>query len=76
MYVYGNTVVVTGDSTSELVFGGKLLKTPRKFSDAFVKLDKRWQLVAHAVTDIQRDEKLSPRQRPRGVIEWGEIFHW
>ena len=52
--VYGNTIVLTGHSASQLVFEGKVLNTPRTFSDAFVKLDGRWQLVAHAVTDIER----------------------
>jgi Domain of unknown function (DUF4440) len=52
--IYGNTVVLTGHSASQLVFEGKVLNTPRTFSDAFIKLDGRWQLVAHAVTDIER----------------------
>jgi Domain of unknown function (DUF4440) len=52
--VYGNTIVLTGKSASQLVFEGKVLNTPRTFSDAFVKLDGRWQLVAHAVTDIEK----------------------
>jgi uncharacterized protein DUF4440 len=52
--VYGNTIVLTGKSASQLVFEGKVLNAPRTFSDAFVKLDGRWQLVAHAVTDIEK----------------------
>jgi len=55
IHIYRNTVVLTGYSTSQLVFGGKVLNTPRRFSDAFVKLDGRWQLVAHAVTNIESD---------------------
>ena len=49
---YGDTAVLTGYSTSELIYKGRILKGPRRFTDVFVQLDGRWQLVAHSVVEI------------------------
>ena len=49
--VYGDTAVLTGHSTSELVYHGKVLAGPKRFTDVWVKIDGRWQLVAHSVID-------------------------
>ena len=51
--VYGDTAVLTGHSTSELVFHGKVLGGPKRFTDVWVKTDGRWQLVAHSVIDAK-----------------------
>jgi hypothetical protein len=50
--VFGNTVIVTGHSTSVLEYKGKLSTTPRLFTTVYMKLDGRWQLVAHQVSDV------------------------
>ncbi|MGB2664131.1 MAG: nuclear transport factor 2 family protein [Candidatus Acidiferrum sp.] len=53
--VFGNTTVVTGHSTSVLEYKGKLFTTPRLFTTVYMKLDGRWQMVAHQVSNV--DEK-------------------
>jgi hypothetical protein len=50
--VFGNTVVVTGHSTSILEYKGKMFTTPRLFTTVYMKLDGRWQMVAHQVSDV------------------------
>jgi ketosteroid isomerase-like protein len=50
VHVYGNTVVVTGRSTSSAVMNGGSSKGPRRFTDVWVKLDGRWRLVVHHVS--------------------------
>ena len=51
--VYGDTAVLTGHSTSELVFHGKVLGGPKRFIDVWIKTDGRWQLAAHSVMDAK-----------------------
>lgn len=51
--VYGDTAVLTGHSTSELVYHGKVLGGPKRFIDVWVKIDGNWQLVAHSVIDAK-----------------------
>jgi uncharacterized protein DUF4440 len=53
--VFGNATVVTGHSTSVLEYKGKLFTTPRLFTTVYMKLDGRWQMVAHQVSNV--DEK-------------------
>jgi hypothetical protein len=52
--VLGNTAVVTGHSTSVLEYKGKLFDAPRLFTDVYVKMDGRWQLVVHHVSDLAK----------------------
>jgi hypothetical protein len=52
--VFGSTVVVTGHSTSVLEYKGKLFDAPRLFTDVYVKMDGRWQLVVHHVSDLSK----------------------
>ncbi|HEX9156027.1 MAG TPA: nuclear transport factor 2 family protein [Nitrospira sp.] len=52
--VFGNTVVVTGHSTSILEYRGKLFDAPRLFTDVYVKMDGRWQLVGHHVSELAK----------------------
>jgi len=55
LHVYGNTVVLTGRSTSTLQYKGKVTKGPRRFTDVYIKRDGRWLLVAHQVTDVAKE---------------------
>jgi ketosteroid isomerase-like protein len=50
--LYGDTAVLTGYSTSELVFEGRILKNPKRFTDILIKMDGRWQIVARSVVEI------------------------
>lgn len=52
--IYGNMAVLTGRSTSVFHDAGKLSATTRRFTHIYVKLDGRWRLVAHQVTDVAR----------------------
>ena len=52
--VFGNTAVVTGHSTSVLEYKGKLFDAPRLFTDVWVKMDGRWQMVVHHVSDLAK----------------------
>ena len=52
--MFGNTAVVTGHSTSVLEYKGKLFDAPRLFTDVYVKMDGRWQLVVHHVSDLAK----------------------
>jgi len=53
--VYGDSVVVlTGRSTSMLLYNGEVSEGPRRFTNVFVKMDGRWQLVSHHVTNVAK----------------------
>ena len=52
--MFGNTAVVTGHSTSVLEYKGKTYDAPRLFTDVWVKMDGRWQLVVHHVSDLAK----------------------
>ena len=51
-HVYPNTVILTGRSKSTVEYKGKISKGPRLFTQVYVKLDGRWQLVSHQVSDV------------------------
>ena len=55
--VFGNTVVVTGHSTSILDYKGKPYTSPRLFTSVYMKLNGKWQLVAHHVTELNSENK-------------------
>lgn len=48
-----DTVVVTGRSTSVLHYGGKLSPGPRLLTEVWVKVDGRWQMIVHAMSDLE-----------------------
>jgi hypothetical protein len=48
-----NTVVATGRSTSVLHYGGKLSPGPRLLTEVWVKIAGRWQMIVHAMSDLQ-----------------------
>src|SRR6266852_1021072 len=52
--IFGNTAVVTGHSTSVLEYKGTLFDAPRLFTDVYVKMDGRWQLVVHHVSELAK----------------------
>ena len=52
LHVYGDTVVMTGRATSEVVYQGKVNRVPRRFTNVYVKLAGHWRLVAHQATTI------------------------
>jgi hypothetical protein len=53
-YVYddGKTVVQTGIATSDVIYNGKEDKTPRRFTNVFIRLGGQWRLVEHQATTI------------------------
>lgn len=52
--IFGNTAVMSGHSTSVLEYKGKLFDAPRLFTDVYVKMDGRWQLVVHHVSELPK----------------------
>ncbi len=52
--LFGNTAVVSGHSTSVLDYKGKRFDAPRLFSNVYVKMDGRWQMVVHHVSELPR----------------------
>jgi ketosteroid isomerase-like protein len=52
--VYGDTAVLTARSTSTLHYKGQVSVGPRVFTNVYVKMDGRWQLVSHHVTDVAK----------------------
>ena len=53
--VYGDTVVLTGRSAGTFHYNGKVSEGPRRFTNVYVKLDGRWQLVSHQATDVAKE---------------------
>jgi ketosteroid isomerase-like protein len=51
-HVYGTTVVMTGRTSSIVKFQGRVNRTPRQFTNVYVKLNGQWRLVAHQATPI------------------------
>jgi ketosteroid isomerase-like protein len=52
LHVYGDTVVMTGRATSEVIYQGKVNRVPRRFTNVYIKLAGQWRLVAHQATTI------------------------
>ena len=52
--ILGNTAIVTGHSSSVLEYKGKLFDAPRLFTNVYMKLDGRWKLVAHHVSELAK----------------------
>jgi ketosteroid isomerase-like protein len=53
--VYGDTVVLTGRSVGTFYYKGKVSPGPRRFTNVYVKLGGRWQLVSHQATDVAKE---------------------
>jgi len=51
-HVYGNTVVMTGRTSSVVKFQGRVNKIPRLFTNIYLKTGGQWRLVAHQATPI------------------------
>ena len=52
--IIGNTAIVTGHSSSVLDYKGKLFDAPRLFTNVYMKIGGRWQLVAHHVSELAK----------------------
>jgi len=52
--VFGDTVVMSGHSTSDLIYKGKEQNNPRLFTNVYVKAGGRWQMVSHQVSDLAK----------------------
>jgi ketosteroid isomerase-like protein len=55
LHVYGNTVVLTGVSKSVLHNHGKLIRTPRRFMQVYVKEGGQWRMVSHHANFVSED---------------------
>jgi ketosteroid isomerase-like protein len=51
VHVFGDTVVLTGYSTSTVHYKGKETHGPRWFTNVYVKQDGQWRLVVHSVVE-------------------------
>jgi len=51
-HVYGDTVVMTGRTSSVVKFQGRVNRIPRQFTNVYVKIEGQWRLVAHQATPI------------------------
>ena len=52
--VFGDAVVMSGHSTSDLIYKGKEQNNPRLFTNVYVKTGGRWQMVSHQVSDLAK----------------------
>lgn len=50
---FGNTVVMTGNSSSVMQYKGEVSNGPRLFAIVWAKLNGRWQLVVHSIMDYK-----------------------
>lgn len=53
--VYGDTVVLTGISTTSLVYKGQPSDGPRRFTRVYIKQNGQWRLVAQHVTLVAKN---------------------
>lgn len=56
-HVYGNTVVMTGQTSSVVKFQGRVNQIPRLFTNTYIKIGGQWRLVAHQATPIAQKEQ-------------------
>jgi len=49
--VGGDTIVMTGNSTSQFTYNGQSSNGPRIFAQSYMKIDGRWQCFIHAIMD-------------------------
>lgn len=52
--VHGTTGIVTGISTSQVAYAGKVNGSPRKFLDVFVKEGGAWRCAIHFETYVEQ----------------------
>jgi ketosteroid isomerase-like protein len=52
IHVFGNTVVLTANSSSSERYKDKMVTVPRRFTNVYVKQDGQWKLVVHTVTPL------------------------
>ena len=51
-HVFGNTVVLTANSSSSERYKDKMVTVPRRFTNVYVKQDGQWRLVVHTATPL------------------------
>jgi ketosteroid isomerase-like protein len=56
LHVYGDTVVVTGLSTSTYQYDGHQATGVRRFTNVWVRQDRKWLLVVHHVTPVAKSK--------------------
>lgn len=56
-HVYGNTVVMTGKTSSVVKFQGRVNRIPRLFTNVYIRIGGQWRLVAHHATPIAQTEQ-------------------
>lgn len=54
MNVFGDAVVMSGHSTSDLIYKGKEQNNPRLFTNVYVKTGGHWQMASHQVSDLAK----------------------
>ena len=52
LHIYGDTVVLTGRSSSVVHYHGQLIRSPRQFMQVYVKEGGQWRMVAHQATFV------------------------
>lgn len=52
--VHGSTAVVTGITTSSVLYRGTADKTPRRFTDVYVKQGGQWLCAAHVAGPMRK----------------------
>jgi hypothetical protein len=52
IHVYGNTAVVNGSSCSVVNYRQRIIRSPRRFTTVYVKVDGKWRYVAHQATIV------------------------
>lgn len=55
LHMYGDTIVMTGISTTSLVYQGKPSDGPRRFTRIYIKQNGQWRLVAQHVTLVAKN---------------------
>jgi hypothetical protein len=52
--VFGETVVMSGHSTSDLIYKGQEQNNPRLFTNVYVKAGGHWRMASHQVSDLAK----------------------
>jgi len=53
LHIYGNTVVLTGRSSSVVKYHGEVVRKPRQFMQVYIKQGGEWRLAAHHATFVE-----------------------
>lgn len=64
---YGDTVILTGRVVTEYLRDGKTLREQSRYTDTYVKIRGRWQVVASHLSNVPQTERRSPAAPPKTV---------